>query len=284
MADFVAIDVETANADMASICQIGLVRYVGGKEVEAARWFVDPDDDFDDFNIRIHGIEPHHVAGAPRFEVISSAMSPWLRGVPVVCHTHFDRVAILQSHGRYRLPPPDCTWLDSAKVARRAWPDVAKSGYGLANMAYRLGIEFRHHDALEDARACAKILMHAISETGFDLAEWQRLVRRPVGGAYGQGVKRDGDGDGPLVGECITFTGELLIARREAADRAHLLGAAVEAGVTKKTTILVVGDQDLSKRAGHVKSSKHRKAEALIDAGAPIRIIRETDFMAFRED
>ena len=29
--NFVAIDVETANADMASICQIGLTKYVNGE-------------------------------------------------------------------------------------------------------------------------------------------------------------------------------------------------------------------------------------------------------------
>jgi DNA polymerase-3 subunit epsilon len=56
------------------------------------------------------------------------------------------------------------------------------------------------------------------------------------------------------------------------------LGCAVGTGVTKKTTLLVVGDQDLAKLAGHEKSSKHRKAEELIAAGAKIRILRESDF------
>lgn len=51
-----------------------------------------------------------------------------------------------------------------------------------------------------------------------------------------------------------------------------------EDGVTKNTTILVVGDQDVRKLAGQEKSSKHRKAEDLIKKGQAIRIIRETDF------
>jgi DNA polymerase-3 subunit epsilon len=50
-------------------------------------------------------------------------------------------------------------------------------------------------------------------------------------------------------------------------------------GITKKTTILVVGDQDLRFTRGHEKSSKHRKAEALITSGAAIRIVGESDFM-----
>ncbi len=55
-------------------------------------------------------------------------------------------------------------------------------------------------------------------------------------------------------------------------------GCSVKNGVSKLTTILCVGDQDLKVLAGHTKSSKHRKAEELIEKGQEIRIIGETDF------
>jgi DNA polymerase-3 subunit epsilon len=42
--------------------------------------------------------------------------------------------------------------------------------------------------------------------------------------------------------------------------------------------LLVVGDQDIQKLAGHDQSAKHRKAESLIAQGYPIRILQETDF------
>ena len=58
---FVAIDVETANADMASICQIGVARYVEGELVEEWSSLVDPEDYFDPFNIEIHGITERNV-------------------------------------------------------------------------------------------------------------------------------------------------------------------------------------------------------------------------------
>lgn len=38
MTSFVAIDVETANAFMGSICQIGAVRFENGREVENVSW------------------------------------------------------------------------------------------------------------------------------------------------------------------------------------------------------------------------------------------------------
>jgi len=56
------------------------------------------------------------------------------------------------------------------------------------------------------------------------------------------------------------------------------IGCEIASGVTKKTTLLVVGDMDIRHLAGHEKSAKHRKAEDLIRQGAPIRVLRESDF------
>ncbi len=47
------------------------------------------------------------------------------------------------------------------------------------------------------------------------------------------------------------FTGALEIARREAADLAAAIGSEVAQSVTKKTTLLVVGDLDAKRLAGH---------------------------------
>jgi DNA polymerase-3 subunit epsilon len=43
--------------------------------------------------------------------------------------------------------------------------------------------------------------------------------------------------------------------------------------------MLVVGIQDNTKLAGYEKSSKHRKAEELIESGINIRILSEKDFV-----
>ena len=69
-----------------------------------------------------------------------------------------------------------------------------------------------------------------------------------------------------------------IIHRREVVDLAPAIGCQVDSEVTRKTTILVVGDQDIDKLAGHEKSTKNRKAEELISQGVPIRIIKERDF------
>ena len=48
--------------------------------------------------------------------------------------------------------------------------------------------------------------------------------------------------------------------------------------VSKKVTMLIVGMQDRTRLPGYEKSSKQRKAEALIVRGHDIDIFSESDF------
>lgn len=278
--DFVAIDVETANARMRSICQIGIVAFENGREVAAESHLVDPGEEFELMNIAIHGIEPAHVLGKPRFWEIHDWLLRHTENATVVSHTHFDRTSIGQALAHHSLPPMKYQWLDTSKVARRAWSQYASVGYGLATLAREFGIQFQHHDALHDARACGLIMQRAIDDTGLSIEQWIERCKLGLNGNNNGRQRRTGDGDGPLLGETLVFTGALSMPRREAADLAHVAGGRVDTGITKETTILVVGDQDLDRLAGREKSSKHLKAEQLAAKGQPLRFLAESDFMA----
>lgn len=279
--NFIAIDLETANADMGSICQIGIAVFSDGLLVDEWSSLVDPETYFDDINISIHGIDPDMVAGQPTLPGVAEQLRTRMLNTVSVCHTHFDRVALQRAFAVYRLQPIVTKWLDSARVCRRTWKDLAWSGYGLKNVCNKIGYQFKHHDALEDAKAAGYVLLAALRESGMDIDAWMHRVGQPIDpsrASYGAAVYRDGNPEGDLFGEVLVFTGALELSRAEAADLASIAGCAVTPNVTKKTTILVVGDQDIKKLAGQEKSSKHRKAEELALAGKSIRIIRESDF------
>ena len=54
----------------------------------------------------------------------------------------FDRVALKQVMEKYNLKPIECSWLDSARVARRAWPDkFAWKGYLLCITGFRTALK-----------------------------------------------------------------------------------------------------------------------------------------------
>lgn len=275
--EFVALDFETANADVSSICQIGIANFKEGLLQEEWKTYIDPEDFFDEMNISIHGIDESTVKGAPTLPGVANHIYNYIDGRIAVCHTHFDRVAIQQACLKYDLRMPTCTWLDSARVTRRTWEQFAWKGYGLANVCAILGYQFTHHDALEDAKAAAHIVLAAMEKTGIDIHGWLSRVEKPIDPSS-YDISREGNPEGFFHGEVLVFTGALDIPRREAADMAAKIGCTVADGVTKNTTILVVGDQDVKKLAGHEKSSKHRKAELLIQKGQELRIIRESDF------
>jgi DNA polymerase-3 subunit epsilon len=112
--EFVAIDVETANADMASICQIGIAKFKDGTLAEEWKTYVDPQDHFDGMNVSIHGIDEDAVAGAPTFAMLADTLISKLSGRIIVTHTAFDRVALHRAATKYKIAPLTCTWLDTA--------------------------------------------------------------------------------------------------------------------------------------------------------------------------
>ena len=287
--DFIALDVETANADFASICSIGLVHFRSGLVFKSLTILVNPEDEFDPINIGIHGIRPEDVVGKPTIAKVFPVINAALQDTAIVHHSPFDRTALARAAGRYGTGGLQCTWIDTLQVARRTWASFREDGgYGLANLAQAFGIAFKHHDAAEDARAAGLLMLRAISDGGETLQQWvdeigyastSDTAPRRIKPAYAQKVARAGDESGPLFGEIIVFTGRLKLDRTEAAEDAARAGCCVADSVTKKTTILVVGDQDIRLTRGQEKSSKHRKAEDMIAAGAHIRIVGESDFM-----
>lgn len=276
--NFVVIDVETANPDFSSICQVGLAEFRDGKLHEMWESLVNPDDYFDEMNVAVHGIEEHMVRHAPKWLAVHEQLGPKLQDKIVVSHTAFDRAALLRACVKNGAQPHQSRWLDTARVVRRAWPEFAQKGYGLANVTKHFGIEFQHHDAKEDARAAGEILLRAVASTGLSVEQWLERTTQPIHPQDSTSITRSANADGPLFGEKLVFTGALSLPRREASDAAASAGCEVEAGVTKHTSILVVGDQDIHRLVGHEKSSKHRKAEDLMKKGQQIRIIGESDF------
>lgn len=278
--DYVAVDVETANPDLASICQIGIAAFENGAVTETWETLVDPEDEFDPWNIEIHGITEADVEGAPTFAGLHAQLAERLSGRVIAHHTYFDRTAFARACDDCAAPRIGGRWLDTAAVVRRAWPEqFAQSGYGLKNVADALGITFRHHNALEDARAAGEILAAAIRDTGLTVADWLGRVKRPIDPQASAPIARLGNPEGPLCGEIVVFTGTLSMKRREAAHLASEAGCEVGQSVTQSTTLLVVGDQDIRKLAGHKKSRKRRDAEDLISLGQPIRVLTEGDFL-----
>jgi len=124
--------------------------------------FVDPLMPFAPFNVELHGISAKTVENAPTFAEIWPKLQLLLARHPLVQHSRFDEHAIdaaCKAHGLFR---PRLSWNNSVTIARTAWPELkGNGGHGLANLKQHLRLEFRHHDAGEDARAAAMVVLRA---------------------------------------------------------------------------------------------------------------------------
>ena len=160
--DFVAIDVETANDDWGSICQIGVVRYTNGQAGASDSWLCTPPpglERFDALNIGIHGITPDDVADAPAFGDVLGDVVAAVGELPVVAHNaQFDMTAFSRACAAAGQPVPHWTFGCSLALARAA--KLGISNHRLPTVAAHFGVELaKHHDALSDARACGDIIV-----------------------------------------------------------------------------------------------------------------------------
>ncbi|WJY97887.1 exonuclease domain-containing protein [Corynebacterium fournieri] len=337
---FVGFDVETANRRWGSICQIGLVKIIDGEEVDRVSWLCKPPASlaqFEEGNVAIHGITEQDVADAPDVQDCIADMVTFVGDLPLVAHNaQFDASALRDACLACGIDTPKMLFACTLAQARATKLDVAN--HRLPTLAEHFGTSLdNHHDACEDAAACAGVmvglarqaghtgsLMSFVHDSGFTLGsidetrvtpvlrdrsgagramQAQNAAQGGVAAAVGataaprgsnqagpakqtsqsksskpapwQSVATpdtvpepnpDADPNAPLYGEHVTLTGEF-----EPHDKGELWakiaqqGAQVGKNVTKKTTLLVVGEWA-------TVTSKEKRARELQDKGQDIQI------------
>lgn len=138
---------------------------------------------FSSFNVQLHGIGPDHVAEAPDFRTAFASLAPLLSRHHLIQHSGFDKRAILAACAFTTQDATDWIWGDSVKIARRAWPEfIGNGGHGLGHLKRQLGLSFEHHDAGEDAKAAAMVVLLAEARMAmsFDEILAARASKKPV--------------------------------------------------------------------------------------------------------
>lgn len=327
--DFTAVDVETANDNWGSICQIGAVRFREGQETASRSWLCTPPpglEHFADINVSIHGITADDVKGAPAFADAAKELFDFLGGDVLVAHNaQFDSTALrsgLLSAGAEVPTVPLACSLALSRDASKA-KVISVRNHKLPTVAAHLSApDFSHHDATEDARAAGEIIARLAERFGhtgsirdlFTAREFTlgrldaeailpvlRAHTAPTSGAdlgagtdfrdqtraTGSAQKKsrgpapwqavatpdtipepdpDADPEGALYGQHVTLTGDF-----EPYDKGVLWQGIAERGgqvaknVTKKSTLLIVGEWAK-------KTSKEKRAEELQTKGQEIAI------------
>ncbi|EKK20511.1 Exonuclease [Fructilactobacillus florum 8D] len=158
--NFVAIDFETAAGQRASACSIALTVVRQDQIVDEFYSLINPEQEFFWRNVQIHGIHATDVATAPTFPAVWEIIRPLFRPDRlIVAHNNrFDNSVLTSSLKRYHLPAVHYQTIDTVQTSQKFYPELPN--HKLDTVSKHLGIELHHHhNALDDSRACAKILL-----------------------------------------------------------------------------------------------------------------------------
>lgn len=164
--DFVALDIEYADS-IQHICQLGLVVVRNLEIVDRRVWLMRPPGNrYEERCIRVHGITPDVTADAPSFEQAWPEIWEYLKGEHLWAHNaaSVEHPVINKNICFCEQDFDTITWInDSRELYQR--PDCPNGGNGLVQCCMALGIpRGKHHDALDDAEMCARIVIAAINE------------------------------------------------------------------------------------------------------------------------
>ncbi len=156
MKEFVAIDFETGNPKRVSACAIGYAKVVQGEIVETKGYLMKPVGGHAPFQTRIHGIQAIDTCGQPEFDELYPEMREIL-SYPLVAHTQFDKQVLnaLSAHFDLGLT---FDYTDTSALAKQRLPYLENHKLKTLVNHYDLPA-FKHHDATEDAIACARIYL-----------------------------------------------------------------------------------------------------------------------------
>lgn len=183
--DFTAIDFETATSKYSSICSMGICVVENNKIVEKKDFLIKPEPfEFNDYNILIHGITPSDVCNCKTFDCYWNKIKPYLENKTIIAHNaQFDVGALRAVLDCFGIDYPTFSYICTVKLSQKAYPEL--ESHKLNYLSEALGINFNHHVALDDAYACASVLLRILEDFNLNsLSEIEEKFDIGIGRIY----------------------------------------------------------------------------------------------------
>lgn len=273
--DFVAIDFETFTPERTSACAIGMVKVQNGAICQKFYSLINPiPDNRDTDNSAVHGITKEMLIDAPTFEQLFPFMVEFIGELPIVSHNVDVDIRIFAECMAYyslkgiNLDNHYCTYRLNQK--------------SLEACCEEYGIEMgRHHDALDDATACAHVFLSSQGKIYYVPFTGGIRSAMATKGAkkYEKSTLQKLEDDEIENKDTIFFHSSVVITgtfikypdRNELGKMLRALGADINTSISSKTTIVVMGNG-----AG---PAKMKKVEDLRAKGNDIRVINEQELI-----
>lgn len=164
MNTFAAIDFETANRNMSSVCSVGVIIVRDSEITDRYYSLIRPlPDYYSSFNTHIHGLTKADTDGARTFPEVWEEVEPLIKGLTLVAHNSpFDEGCLKAVFRAYGMDYPGYTFRCTCRASRKTFGRQLPN-HQLQTVAAVCGYDLtQHHNALADAEACAAIAMRIL--------------------------------------------------------------------------------------------------------------------------
>lgn len=161
--DFAAIDFETANQELSSVCSVGIVVVRDSKIIDRFYSLIQPEPNYYSYsNSQIHGLTATDTDNEKVFPFIWKSIESLIEGLPFVAHNKgFDESCLKAVFRTYSMDYPDYIFYCTLAASRRQLKHLPN--HQLHTVAEDCGYMLtNHHHALADAEACAEIALQLL--------------------------------------------------------------------------------------------------------------------------
>ena len=161
---FAAIDFETANENLSSVCSVGIVVVRNGVITDEYYSLIQPEPNYYNYhNSCIHGLTSDDTDNARVFSYVWQEVEALIAGLPLIAHNkQFDESCLKAAFRTYQMDYPDYEFYCTLSASRRSFGKTLPN-HQLHTVSAHCGfILENHHNALCDARACAAIAIKVL--------------------------------------------------------------------------------------------------------------------------
>ena len=163
----VFFDLETTGVDTTKdrIIEISMIKVMPhGEEIVKTRR-INPLMHIPESATAVHGITDEDVKDAPTFAHIADQVRAFIGDSVVLAHNAGFDLKVLKATVRYYgIDFEDVDYICTWKLSKKLYPELPSRS--LDSLARRINFTFSHHNALEDAKACAAVF-HRMEEELF---------------------------------------------------------------------------------------------------------------------
>lgn len=290
-------DIEVLNQDPASICAIGIVELAGTQVISTYYSLIKPRNlSYDSYRYKVHQIKPKSLYKERNFLEVWKDIKGYFENTIVVSHDiQGDMMNLRAACKQNKIPYPHLYMSCTNVLAHLVYPHLHK--YNLKELAKMIGFEFRAHQALDDAKACAQLLIEMIQhehcenirelhqQFHLEFGEmkdnyYRNIISAEIAPQLLDMVQRE---DALLYHQSVCFTGKLSMPKEILEEKTKQVSALPSHQVSTQTNYLVIGKEGYHKVRFGKENKKVKKALQLMKQGQDLRIVHESEYLKLLE-